>query len=445
MAVDLDSFESVSAKAWKQKIQVDLKGAEYNSLLWQTLEGITVKPFYHFDEDNTILPVQSPENWQIAQHIFIDDAKIANKIALEALKGGVETITFTANKPFDIEKVLKTISINNLNFKLYFLEVAFISKLLHYNANFTVQIDPIGQLMQEGNWFKNKETDFKQLNKLLKAFPNRKIITIANTVVQEAGANSNQQIAYALAHANEYLNEFGGETASQITFEFAVGYNYFFEIAKIGAFRYLWKELQKTYKVKPVAAIVNTTPSKRNKTLYDYNVNMLRTTNESMSAVLGGADIVHNLPYDAVYHKSNAFGERIARNQLLILKKESGFEEIEAVKGAYYIESIRLALAEKALLIFKSIEKGGGFLQLVFNGTIQRKIKESAAKEQALFDNGKLVLIGSNVLPNADDSMKNELELYPFVKQNPRKTLIEPIIPKRLAEKLEKKRLDEEK
>jgi methylmalonyl-CoA mutase len=164
-----------------------------------------------------------------------------------------------------------------------------------------------------------------------------------------------------------------------------------------------------------------------------------------MSAILGGADTICNLSYDAIYHKDNEFGERIARNQLLILKHESYFEIVNnASDGSYYIESLTTQLAEKALNLFKDIEANGGFLHQLKAGTIQRKIKESALKEQQLFDSGAEVLLGTNKHPNINDKMKDELELYPFVKSKTRKTLIEPIIEKRLAETLEQERLKKE-
>ena len=172
---------------------------------------------------------------------------------------------------------------------------------------------------------------------------------------------------------------------------------------------------------------------------------MLRTTTECMSAVLGGADFVANLPYDALYHKDNEFGDRIARNQLLILKHESYLDTVHnAAEGAYYIESLTEQMAEKALALFKDIEAHGGFITQLIEGTIQRKIAESAQKEQDAFDNGKEILLGTNKYPNKNDRMKGDLELYPFVKQNPRKTLIVPIIEKRLAEKMEQERLASE-
>jgi methylmalonyl-CoA mutase len=151
------------------------------------------------------------------------------------------------------------------------------------------------------------------------------------------------------------------------------------------------------------------------------------------------------LPYDVLYHKTNEFGERISRNQLLILKKESHFDKVDnPADGSYYIESLTQQLAEKAMILFKNIEANGGFLKQLKEGTIKRKIQESADAEQKLFDEGKEVLLGTNKYPNKNDQMKHDLELFPFVKIKPRKTLITPIIEKRLAEQSEQERLSTE-
>ena len=253
-----------------------------------------------------------------------------------------------------------------------------------------------------------------------------------------------QQLAYALAHANEYLNRFDSESIGKLTFKIAVGSHYFFEIAKIRALRKLWETLAPEYSL-PTECYITALPSQRNKTIYDYNVNMLRTTTECMSAILGGADTICNLPYDALFHKDNDFAERIARNQLLILKEESYFDAIESpATGSYYIESLTQQLAEKALVLFKDIELNGGFLKQLKSHTIQRKIKESAKKEQDLFDTGKEILVGTNAYQNPADTLKENLELHPFMTTEAKKTLIEPIIEKRLAQEVEKGRLKEE-
>jgi methylmalonyl-CoA mutase len=252
-----------------------------------------------------------------------------------------------------------------------------------------------------------------------------------------------QQIAYSLGHANEYFNRI--ESINQpIVFEVAVGTNYFFEIAKLRALRLLFNLIAKEYNHNLDCNII-VSPTKRNKTLYDYNVNMLRTTTECMSAIIGGADAIANLPYDALYHKDNEFGDRIARNQLLILKNESYFDKVNnPADGSYYIESLTNQLAEKSLALFKDMESNGGFLKQLNDGIIKRKIQESADTAQELFDNGKEILLGTNKHPNKADKMKHNLELFPFVKIKPRKTLITPIIEKRLAEKIEQERLEKE-
>jgi methylmalonyl-CoA mutase len=334
----------------------------------------------------------------------------------------------------------------NYYFNLPFLSVEFSNKINDFasknKATILIQIDPIGQLIKDGNWFENLEKDFEKINTIA---PKTTIpfLTISSGIYQNAGANIVQQLAYTLAQANEYFNRIS-VINQPITIEVAVGTNYFFEIAKLRALRLLFKTLATEYNHNFDCHII-ATPTKRNKTLYDYNVNMLRTTTECMSAIIGGVDGVANLAYDALYHKDNEFGDRISRNQLLILKHESYFDKVNnPADGAYYIETLTEQLAEKALELFKDIERNGGLISQLIDGTIQRKINESAQKEQELFDSGKEVLLGTNKYPNKNDQMKNDLELYPFVKQNARKTLITPIIEKRLAEKVEQERLSQE-
>ena len=453
-------FEAVSSKQWKQQIQYELKGADYNeTLVWESPEGIKVKPFYHNDETEVNLEAIVPTKpFAIVQNIFVHDVQKSNARALETLQRGAESVRFTLeNDSVSIEELMQSLPLENVNyyFNLPFLSVEFSNKINDFasknKSNIFIQNDPIGQLAKDGNWFENLEKDFEKLNIIaknshpLEGCPTGGVasfLTISSGIYQNAGANIVQQLAYTLAHINEYLNK--SLFSHPITIEVAVGTNYFFEIAKLRALRLLFNTLAKKYNHELECYII-ATPTKRNKTLYDYNVNMLRTTTECMSAILGGADAVANLAYDAIYHKDNEFGDRISRNQLLVLKHESYFDKVNnPADGAYYIETLTVQLAEKALELFKDIEKNGGLISQLIDGTIQRKINESAQKEQELFDSGKEVLLGTNKYPNKNDQMKNDLELYPFVKQNARKTLITPIIEKRLAEKLEQERLASE-
>lgn len=458
-----NEFDEVSAKQWKQKIQVDLNGADYNdTLVWQSLEGIHVKPFYHRDNfDASFPPIPGqPQQWRIAQSIFIDDEAIANKLALDAIDRGAEAIYFSSVTEFKAERLFQEFPYGKatIYFNFQFLVEEFILKLVHFlsenNASVYYNIDILGNFARSGNWFYNLKKDHEILEKIVLTYPSEVIISIDTTLFQNAGANIVQQLAYALAHANEYLNHFCSSERSKkevsnnenlkVSFKIATGSNYFFEIAKIRSLRKLYAALASEYRVEETCHIL-ATPSKRNKTLYDYNVNMLRTTTECMSAILSGADTICNLPYDGLYHKSNEFGERISRNQLLILKAESYFDTVaNPSDGSYYIECLTDDLAEKALELFKDIEKNGGFLQQLKKGTLQKKTIESAEKEQKLFDDGKIVLVGINKYQNKADRMKDDLELYPFIKRNPRQTAIQPILEKRLSEKLEQERLTHE-
>ena len=457
-----NEFNPVSSKQWKQKIQFDLKGADYNTLIWKSNEDILVKPFYHADDFLEFPEVTNTKaaEWKICEAIYVADINKSNSKALKAIGKGAESIKFIIpSESVSLADLLKNIdtSLTPVHLELQFLSNAYVNKWLampirllsevEVKAGIYYHTDIIGNLAKTGNWFHSLNDDFSKFQNIVKQTNH---FSINASLYQNAGATMVQQLAYALAHLNEYLNsldaviQLEAKQSLKVNFNVSIGSNYFFEIAKLRALRMLWTTLANEYGIKSDCEIM-AIPTKRNKTLYDYNTNMLRTTTENMSAILGGADTICSLPYDAIYHKTNEFGNRIARNQLLILKHESYFDIINnPADGAYYIESLTNQLAGKALSLFKDIEANGGFLKQLKNGTIQRKIKESADKEQKQFDVGETVLLGTNKYPNPNDKMKNELELYPFVKTKHRKTLIEPIVEKRLAENLEQKRLKNE-
>ncbi|MGB1308289.1 MAG: methylmalonyl-CoA mutase subunit beta [Oceanihabitans sp.] len=441
-------FNTISSKQWKQKIQADLKGADYNdTLISETNEGIAIKPFYHADEfEEQHFKINTPKSWSICQSIYVFDVNLSNKKAIDALKNGAESILFIIpNSSISVTELLQNIDLETaiFYFQLQFLDATYVKTIKSFAAKAEILTDIIGNLAKTGNWFTNLKEDHIQQDSIVKITNS---LSINVSLYQNAGATIVQQLAYAIAQLNEYLNHLENTNSKtlQLNFKVSVGTNYFFEIAKLRALRLLCNTLVLEYNINANCHII-ATPSKRNKTIYDYNTNMLRTTTECMSAILGGADSICNLPYDSIYHKDNNFGERIARNQLLVLKHESYLDMVEnAAEGTYYIEKLTRQLAEKALAIFKDIEANNGFLNQLKEGTIQRKIKESTSKEQEQFNAGEITLLGTNKHPNKNDKMKDELEIYPFVKTNIRKTIIEPIIEKRLGETLEQERLKNE-
>ena len=440
-----NEFNTLTPAAWKQKIQVDLIGDDYNeSFIWKSNEGVHVKPFYTTEDRHFNTIPLAKNGYKICQSIFVDDVIIANKLAKDSIDRGASAIQFIAKTSFDYKNLFDDINTKEifiyLNFE--FLNAAFVIEIDNYCKSNCLyfQIDIIGNLAKTGNWFSNLNSDLKEKNKYIQSVNNS--ICVDASIYQNAGASIIQELTYALAHTNEYIELFGKSIVPKLHYIFSVGSNYFFEIAKLRAFRILVDALLNEHGVKNTPIHIFTKPSLRNKTIYDYNVNMLRTTTECMSAILGGSDTISNISYDSIYHKSNEFGERISRNQLLILREEAYLSEAHKfANGAYYVESIEKQFAEKSLQLFKKIEKSGGFLKQLKKGTIQNKINENAKKQQTQFDQNEIILLGTNKLTSENDFMKNELQIYPFLKKKNTKTLIVPILQKRLADQLEQNRL----
>ncbi len=443
----LQDFRPISSKEWKQKMQVELNGLDYNdTLVWESLEGIKVKPFYHIDQD--FKPSHAPNistDFAIKETIFVADVQKSNLNAHHKLQRGAQIIQFIIDpKNIDLLALMQGLDSNKI--WVSFTEISFVAieKLIALAENqkwhVSFLIDVMSPFMTNGNWVMNQNDDFLFTKKI--STHQLGTLMVDNTLLQNAGANIIQQLAYTVLHWNTYLENriFAKHTILNV----AIGGNYFFEIAKLKALRILAQSLSDLYEV-PLPYQIVATPSKRNKTIYDYNVNMLRTTTECMSGILGGADVLENMPYDGLYHKNNDFGDRIARNQLLIIREEAYLSQNKnAVEGSYYLEALISEMVEKSLQLIKHIDNNKGFISQLFEGAIQRKIKESAQKEQALLDHGDEVLLGTTKYANPNDLMKNDLQLYPFVKRNTRKTLITPIIPVRLAEAHEQKRLQDE-
>lgn len=442
-------FEEMTSASWKLALQAGLKGADYReTLVWESLEGIHVKPFYHADEDAIETPdFSNGEVWKIAETFYAGNVKSCKKLIIAALQNGTDSLTLEADKPFDVAYLLNELpkKPHRVYLKTSFSEAAFFQKFMLLGRELGIKVhllfDPIGHLAQTGNWFNNLREDRETLENLSAKFPDISVAGIHTSVYQEAGANMVQQLAYTLGQMAEYSR---WNPQLPFTVFLTVGSNYFFEIAKTKALRWLHASLaDKLQNNQPLHILAM--PGKRNKTLYDYHVNLLRSTTECMSAILGGADEVANLPYDAFFKKDNAFSRRLGRNQLLILKEESFFNQVQnPAQGTYYIENLTQALAEKALLLFKQTEKEGGLLALLKKGTVQEKVAQSHQKEQKLLTEGKLVLVGTNRYPDKQEQAQGRSELYPFVKIRPEKTLIKPLIARRLAENIEKERLQNE-
>ena len=446
-------FELISEKNWKQQIQFDLGGKDYNSEVnWISYEGVNVKPFFtdKYKPSNTFYV---PENWNISQDIYLKDELTSNQEIKKLISQEVYDITIHVSEdPINVDLLFIDIDLTYINiyFKIEDLNELVLSKLDNFakehKSLFHLDHDILGDYLSTGNWKTNYKEEVKRFKNIIKIITHFKsVVQIKSTNFQQAGANIIQEISYSMCQANEYINLFGNNIIKQLNFEIAVGSNYFFEIAKIQAYRILWKTISNSYGFSINNVHIVATPTIRNKTIYDYNNNIVRSTSECMAAILGGADSIKNFNYDSIYKYKNEFSTRISINQLLILKHECHIDKVKnPISGSYYISYLVDEFAKKSFNLFKELDCKSSFLDHLKNGTIQRKIKENCSKEQKNYNSKLEILVGSNDYVNVDEKMKQQLEVNPFPTRKSEKTLIEPLIKKRLATEIEKKRLDNE-
>ena len=249
-----------------------------------------------------------------------------------------------------------------------------------------------------------------KLVEALKDYPHFRPVAVSTDVLNNAGAYIVQELGYALAWGNEYLQQLTDAgvdvdlAAKSIKFNMGVSENYFMELAKFRAARLLWAQIVKQYEPKCDCAcqmIVNATTSTYNQTLFDSYVNLLRSQTEAMSAALGSVHSMVVTPFDAPYEEATDFSERIARNQQLIIKEESHFDRIvDPGAGSYYIEHLTDALATEAWKIFLKVEDEGGFLAAIKAGTVQDDINATNVKRHGDAAKRKEFLLGTNQFPN---------------------------------------------
>lgn len=444
-------FEKPTDAAWKQKIQVALKGADYQStLVWNSPEGIATKPFYTAEDYPELPAVELPQEWTLSQGLghYADEIPLSLSslkiLSEEGHQQGMEAFWVESFIPENKEELDQLLE---LPFPLYIRTDQWPQWALNHFSevaqNKQIQVapfhDPIGQLCATGNWPTALDKEWESLAQLADQLKEQAFLGIDALPYANSGANATEQLAATLAHLQAYLEHPKLEAKiSAVRVRIGIGPNYFYEIAKLRALRVMVQQKWPELKIHLTA-----TPALRNKTVYDYNVNLLRSCSECMAGILGGADLVYNAPYDVIYGKSNDFGHRIARNQLLLLKHESGLHA-GFTDGSYYVEALTAQLVDKADALWARWEKEGGLLEALNTGRLQKRIRQSAEKEQELFDQGELVLIGTNKYPNPDDQM-GMYAATAFPAPRNEKTLIEPLPLRRLSASQEKARMQEEK
>jgi methylmalonyl-CoA mutase len=185
--------------------------------------------------------------------------------------------------------------------------------------------------------------------------------------------------------------------------------------------------------------------SSRYYTAYNSVQNLVRSSNSLLSSVLSTADTVSGIAHDSLIYNSNKSSNRLIRNQLLLLKNEAGLNEHQdAANGSYYINYLTEQFSQKALGIFKLIEKNQGLLFQLKNGSIQKEIEKQHLKELELYKANKEVLIGATAFKDKRERLKKVAERKPFLVKKSRKTAIIPIVKRRIASYWEEKRWNHE-
>ena len=433
-------FTAPTRQEWRDKIEVDLKGADYQKkMVWRTNEGFSMEPFYRKEDVDQLatvnaLPGEFPyvrgnkaadNEWYVRQDIQCECPKAANEKALDILNKGVTSLGFVI--PADklsaeyIDTLLEGIYVEcvELNFQtcqrhcveLAKLLVAYFEKKGVNKANVagSIAFDPIEKIISKGKDRSALVASAKEMVEILKDYPKFAAVAVSAYKLTNAGAYSYQDLGYALAWGNEYLSQLteagvAPELAAQnIKFNLGINGVYFMEIAKLRAARMLWAQIVSQYtackeSAKMHICAITTT---YNQTVFDSYVNMLRSQTEAMSAALGGVDSIVVTPFDNPYETPTEFAERIARNQQLLLKDECHFDRmVDVAGGSYFIEELTSALAKQAWTLFLSVEEAGGFLAEAMAGNIQNTINETNATRHANAGKRKEFLLGTNQFPN---------------------------------------------
>lgn len=241
-----------------------------------------------------------------------------------------------------------------------------------------------------------------------------KTLGVSGLTYNNAGASAVQELAFTLATAVEYVNELisrglkADDLVKRIKFTFGIGSFYFMEISKLRAARMLWSKILEVYGVQKESRkiFIHAKTSEFNQTYFDPYVNMLRTTTEAFSAIVGGVDSLHTNSFDESFNPSDNFSRRIARNTQIILKEESHLDQvIDPAGGSFFVEKLTDDLSTAAWKLFQSIDEQGGMLKTIQSGFVQSEILKIAEIKKKDAAKRKSVLVGTNMYANPNEDM----------------------------------------
>lgn len=481
-----DDFPETSFDDWKQSIEKDFEGIPVEQRYkTKTYEGINLQFIYTKNDIENLEHIKNmpgfknfvrgtkeegyiDNSWLIAQELPYLMPEEFNEALIYDLNRGQDAINIILNKSTqasdknsaiiktgerglviyckeDLEKAFTNIDLTRypIFIKTGYSGLPFLTMFYTYlkekgydisKIKGAIESDPIDYAVTEGNLPYGLETTFDEMYAttkwVTKNIPQLKTIGISTLQYHNAGANIVQEIAIAISTGVKYIRQMQkrglgiNDITKSIRFTFGIGPLYFLEVAKLRAVKYLWakiveqfggdEEAQKIY--------IHARTSFNNQTKYDPYVNMLRTTTEAFSAVVGGVDSLHTNCFDETIDLPEEFSRRIARNTQIILNEESHLNQlIDPAGGSYYVENLTGELAKKAWEYFKEIEGKGGILEALEVGYIQEEIEKIAGERQKNFAKRKNVQVGINSYANVKEEKLASKEKETLKKLNGRK------------------------
>ena len=456
--------KNYTIKDWDTLAKKELKGKDLSDVEWVTPEGIKVKPLYtkedlegleHYNGYPGLPPftrgpratMYSNRPWTIRQYAGFSTALESNKFYKEGLKNGVMGLSvafdLATHRGYDSDHPRVVADVGNAGVAIDSIEdmkVLFdgipLSKMsvsmtmngavIPVLASFvaagieqgcaqeeltgTIQNDILKEFMVRNTFIYPPKPSMRIVADIIeytaKKMPKFNSISISGYHMQEAGANQVQELAYTLADGLEYVKtalERGLEIdhfAPRLSFFWSIGMNFFMEVAKMRAARFMWSEMISKFNPKNPKSLALRThcqTSGVSLTEQDAYNNVVRTTVEAMAAVFGGTQSLHTNSFDEALALPTSFSARIARNTQLILAEETGITNvIDPLAGSYYVESLTSSMITEAKKLMLEIEDAGGMVKAIELGIPKMRIEESSAKRQARVDSKEETIVGVN-------------------------------------------------
>ncbi|KUF34924.1 heterodimeric methylmalonyl-CoA mutase small subunit [Lysinibacillus sp. TC-37] len=406
-------FEKPAYSDWQDAAIKALKGKPFESLFSKTNEGVTLQPIYTQEslvaklgeeldlQVATIRSLQNSQAFQVAQQIHADTSEAFFAQLEDSLARGNEVITVDSRVKFDwTEEVLVKLA-------SYFSEYSFKITIKNTKDPLLALFDNIAEDQREAVKGFIVSKDPISFN----AFPNVRSVSADTTVYHNEGANAVQELAYALALAAKFAEqEESFEAFSKKFFViFAIDTQFFTEIAKLRAFKVLWKAFSSAYGVTDSVKIPTVAEtSLRSFSKLDVYVNLLRSSNEALSGLIGGADLFTVHPHD-VLTKPTEQSIRIARNVSLILKEETNVLKVtDPAGGSYFIESLTADFVKEAWSLFLDIEAAGGMDEYIASGKLAEEVATTYHTRIKAASTRKQSLIGTNIYANPADVLEQD-------------------------------------